>query len=235
MRLTRLVWAVAAPATMLLTPSAGPAQVTAGQIDTFEGGTSGSLMNWSQGINAPQGSLVVATGGPAGAADHFMQITADSTSLGGNRLTAFNRVQWLGNYNTAGITAIEMDLNALTAASPLSMRIAFKSGTSTISPGYVSNPFTLPNDGQWHHAVFPLDAADFTAINSPTAFGTFMSSPAEFRVIQSSAPSLNGNAIDAVVGVDNIHAIGQPVPEPTGVLLAAAGVSFLAGSLRRRR
>jgi hypothetical protein len=216
-----------AAAAVLFAPSAGLAQITAGQIDTFESG----LQGWDQagggpGTSAPQ----LITGGPTG---QYMQLTAGPS--GAPRLTVFNRVQWLGDYIAAGVVAVEMDLFAsATNPSPLSIRIAYKSSIGMNAPGYSSTTaFTLPNDGQWHHAVFPLTAGTMSVVGSPEPFATFMTHPAEMRILHSAGPSINGDFVTAVVGVDNIQAV--PIPEPTGVLAAAAAAAGLAGVIARRR
>ena len=79
----------------------------------------------------------ISTGGPAGAGDHYIQLTADGSNSGG-KLTAFNRDQWLGDYLAAGVTAIEVDLLNQSAVT-LSIRLAFKNGPGSSGvPGYLS-------------------------------------------------------------------------------------------------
>src|SRR5437868_1212786 len=57
----------------LLLPSVGPAQtITLNQTDTFESGTT---LNWTNGQSL--GALSIASGGPAGSADHYLQVTAN--------------------------------------------------------------------------------------------------------------------------------------------------------------
>jgi hypothetical protein len=230
MRLTVVARAALALGAGLLLPSAGPAQITLGQIDTFETGTT---LNWTDG-HAGTGESVQA-GGPAGLSDHYLQVISAGGFGAGSKMTVFNRNQWVGNYITAGVNDIDLSLFAPTGGTALSIRIAYKSATVNGAPGYVSTvPFALPADGAWHHTDFRLTAATMTAVGSPTAFDTFFSGPAEMRIISSVNPSLDGDAIAATLGVDNIHAVFVPVPEPGGMLavvLAAAGV---AGPLARR-
>lgn len=197
--------------------------ITFGELDDFQGGTT---ENWANGGPATD-PLNVATGGPAGVGDRFMQLASDGVS-GGGRMTVFNRNQWLGNYNTAGVTQIELDLKNL-GATPLSIRVAFKTTTAGSSSGYVStNAFSISNDGSWYHAVFSL--SDLTAVGSPAALATFFNNPAEMRILHSALPStVNGDNIVATLGVDNIVA----VPEPGSVLLSGFGA--VAMLLRRRR
>ena len=86
-----------------LAPAAARA-VIVGQNDTFQDGTTA---NWTNGGTPPAN---VSTAGPGGAGDRFMELTADGSGSNG-RLTAFNRSQWLGDYISAGVTEIDMDLN----------------------------------------------------------------------------------------------------------------------------
>ena len=171
----------------------------------------------------------ISTGGPLGLNDNFMQITADGSGANG-RLTVFNRSQWLGNYITAGVTEIDLDLKNF-SGSPLSIRLAFKSATFSGAPGYLTaTPFQLAGNSGWQHAVFLINPATLTAIGSPSPFSSFFAGPAEFRIInETGATDLNGDVVVAQLGIDNIVA----VPEPASVtLLLVAGV--VAGSLRKR-
>jgi hypothetical protein len=216
----------------LVAPSAGRAQVTFGQTDTFQGGTQG----WSQGLQAPGANLTVQPGGPGGAGDNFLQVISTGGIGAGSRMVIFNQTQWLGNYTAAGVSAIEMDLQNFTAAA-LTIRIGFRTGSAgSTTPGYVSDPgFTLPADGTWHHAVFPLTPATLTAVGSPPSLATVLAGPGELRILSSVGPNLIGDAINARIGIDNIRA----TPEPAHILalaLAAAGVARpLARRWRARR
>lgn len=204
---------------------ASPAEALVnGQIDNFEDGTTDF---WGIGGAAPPGSLInVATGGPAGVGDHFLQLTADGNGAGG-RLVSFNQAQWLGNYTLAGVNAIEMDLKAFsfTGSSSLNIRIAFRSATGNgAAPGYVSAvALTLVADGQWHHIVFSF--ASFVPINSPPPLATLLTNPAELRIINAASPNtLLGDNIIGVLGVDNIHAIPEPGTAAAVVALAALAI-----------
>jgi hypothetical protein len=151
----------------------------------------------------------------------------------GSRLISFNRTRWIGDFLNAGspgaaVTSVAMDLKA-TSGSPLKIRIALKSGMLQTSPGYASTtPFDLPADGAWHHAVFTLDAASLTGFFAPAPLSTFLSNVAEFRILHSVAPSMDGDSIVGSFGVDNI----VPVPEPSALMLGALGAVMLIG--RRR-
>lgn len=211
---------------MFAGPSVGRAQITAGQTDTFQSGT---VLGWQQGAGAPGPTLQ--DGGPAGAGDFYMQVTATGGFGAGSRLTVFNQAQWKGDYIAAGVNAIEMDVRApATNSGSLSYRIAFRNAGGI---GYVSTtPFTVPADGVWRKATFAVTPEAMTAVNAPAPFNDFMTNPGELRLIHGNNISLNGDAFAGAVGVDNIKALGAPIPEPTGGLAAAAVVA-LGWAVRR--
>jgi hypothetical protein len=215
---------------LALALAAAPAvrgQPNPGQKDDFQDGT---LQNWANGHNMPPPTNVP-DGGPAGAGDRFLQFSATGGFGAGGKLVIFNRTQWQGNYISAGISAIDMDLKNLSGPT-LHMRIGMKSSTGPGAPGYESaNPFDLPADGQWHHAVFNLTTGDFVGVNGPPPLDTFLLSVAELRILSEAGPNLTltGDAVAATAGVDNIHA---PVPEP-GLMLAVLAVAGLIGCAAR--
>ena len=73
--------------------------VSFGQIDDFQNGTTHS---WGGG-SAPTN---MATGGPAGAGDRFLQLTGS----GFQPLGMSNVAQWTGDYLAADVTAITADV-----------------------------------------------------------------------------------------------------------------------------
>jgi len=199
-----------------------------GQIDTF---SAASTLGWSNG-GAPA-PLVISTGGPAGVGDGYLQITADGIGADG-RLTVFNRSQWAGDFLSAGVASVEMDLKNF-GSSPLSIRIGLRQSDIFGAPGFASTVgFSLPVDGLWHHATFLLDAADLTRFNSTTLLlDALLSSVAEFRILNSAAPSLTGDFIVSQLGVDNIKArAAATVPEPSALLLLTTGLVAL-GMLKK--
>lgn len=197
--------------------------VVLGQIDNFQDGTT---QGWANG--AVPDPVNIPNGGPLGAGDNFLQITADGSGSGG-KLTAFNRSQWLGDYITAGVTGIELDLKGFSSpgSASLSLRLVFKPSAGGGS-GYVStNAFSLPIDGTWHHAVFSLSA--MTAVGSPAPLNTLLAAPGDFRIINAAVGNtVNGDTLVAQIGVDNV----QAAPEPTTAVLGLLGAGLLG--LRRR-
>jgi hypothetical protein len=196
--------------------------VSVGQIDTFQDGTTA---NWDNGeIIGTTPVTNIATGGPAGAGDRFIQVTSDGSGPGG-KLTAWNRTQWLGDYVVAGVTAIEVDLRNQSAVS-LSIRLAFKDGpgSGASAPGYLSQAMVLPANSGWQHFTISLLPANLIPVNSPPAWGTFFIG--EVRFIHAvGTTSLSGTSIVGQLGIDNI----QAVPEPTTSALFAGSLLALTG------
>lgn len=207
----------------LLTLSPEACGVVLFQIDDFEDGT---VKGWGNG-SVPDPANI-ADGGPLGVGDNYLQITADGSG-GGGKLTSFNRSQWIGNFIVAGVTEIEMDLKGFSSPGNVNLNIRFALRTSTGSgaPGYVStSAFSLPLDGQWHHAVFSLSA--MTAVGAPGTLNAVLSGPAEARILNASAANtVQGDNILGQFGVDNIRS----VPEPS----ALGCLAFVLGAVLARR
>lgn len=211
---------------LLILARQSPAIVN-GQVDTFQDGTT---MGWSNGV--PANLVNINTGGPAGAGDRYLQLTADGTVNGpGGHLTTFNLQQWLGNYIAQGVTAIEVDLRN-TGATTLNMRLAFKAQNVMNSPGYLSAPVTLAPGSGWQHFTFSLAQANMIAVGGPAAYNTFFSTGiGDARIINEVGTSnLNGDVIVAQVSIDNIHAVPEPA---TAALLLGSGL-LLISAFRRR-
>ncbi len=214
-----LLVAIAPLAIVPIGPAPGFADVIAGYKDNFEAGAAG----WTNGIAPHPGT---ALGGPGGASDHYLRVTADGVGSS-SRLVVFNRSsQWTGNYVAAGVSTISIDLKNF-GTTPLSIRIAVKDGLLLTSSGYATTvAFSLPVDSQWHHAVFSLDSSALTAIGSPPALGTLLQSVPEVRILHSTSPALVGTPIVSSLGIDNVTA----VPEPsTAAMLAASSLCLLVG------
>jgi len=212
---------------LILALSCSAQAIVVGQLDDFQDGTT---QNWTNGGIQGVPPIVNLDGGPAGSGDRFIQVTSIGGQGAGNRLTVFNRDQWLGDYIGQGVTSIGLDLRNFSDVQ-LSIRIAFKQEVGPGVPGYVSQAFILAPNSGWVHAVFSLSMAAMIPISSPVDYNTFFSGNfAEARIINSINPDLNGDPIAAQIGIDNIHA----VPEPSVLALAALGVLPLVSSIRGR-
>lgn len=195
------------------------AQVSLGQVDTFDTDT----MFW-QGANPTW----TAGGGPGGAADAFLHL--HSTGQGGpqSKMAAYNQSQWSGDFITAGIASIGVDLNNL-GDSALVMRIVFFDTNRSTQWESLSSASLSAHSG-WQHFSFSLDSSNFVQTEGSTSFASTLSAANQMMFRHNPNPSNGGVTILADLGVDNISA--NPVPEPASLLVFSLGIPML---MRRRR
>jgi hypothetical protein len=202
-------------ATLAVLLCALPAQaVVLGQVDTFQ---SGSMHNWE----AYYGGGVEPSGGPGGTNDSYLRLTANNQPL-----LAGNHNQWQGDYIGTGVGAISANLQNF-GPSPLEIRIFIAGGPSSV---YASTQaFSLPADGQWHHAVFSLSQDDLTCVHPK--MGDFQDNLGDAWSLtiqhQPGEPTYNWPSVSATLGIDNITAL----PEPASLALGLLGCALVC---RRR-
>lgn len=204
--------------------------VVVGEIDTF--GT--SIEGWFAG-GGPVGGTpptppqVIATGGPDGNADAYLQVTSIGSFGPGGRLVAMNAEQWAGDYLAAGIPAIEMDLRNF-GESDLTIRLYFEDPIPgpPMNEAVTSFAFTLAAGSDWTHVVFPIAASDLTVLSGDAE--TLLSNTTVLRIFHSPAATFPGEPVVGLLGIDNIHAI----PEPQTLALMLAGMCAVAAAVRRR-
>ncbi len=202
--------------------------VSSGQLDDFQNGTTA---NWENGgVGNAVAVTNVSTGGPAGAGDRYIRLTADGSGAGG-KLTAFNRDQWLGDYNAAGVTSIEVDLRNESTVT-LSIRMAFKTGPGSGGvAGFLTRAVILAPGSGWQHVSFSLAPANLTAINNPGSWANFFIGEVRF-IHEVNATNLSGDNVVGQLGIDNVRAVPEPA---TAALLAAAALVGAAAAAYRRR
>lgn len=211
-------------AALALTVALPAHAVVAGQVDTFESGTT---LGWGVGVNHPVPPTILTTGGPAGAGDHYMLLQAIGSGGPASRLAVHNGAQWAGDYTAAGITTVTMDVFNF-GPSDLSLRLLFDAGSPSITDrAWSTVPVLVPGGSGWRSVVFPVTAADLTpAPGSQVADA--LAGAVSVRLFHSTLSEFPGEPIVVTVGVDNITA----VPEPTTAWLLTLG---LVGGLAWRR
>ncbi len=214
--------------------------LTIGLIDTFQDGTT---QNWRinlLGDGAPPPAAVpvnIPNGGPAGAGDAFLQLTAVGGNSSGGRLTVLNPAQWAGDYLGLDIHHIAMDVINL-GTTDLHLRLEFED--PTIGPpeniAFSTDAIVVPAGAGWTHVVFPIAPQFLTA--GLGSVETTLTQTTILRLYHSVLPNFPNpvfpiEAVVAQLGVDNIEAIA---PEPATLLLFGAGLAaFGARRVRRRR
>jgi hypothetical protein len=204
--------------------------------DDFEDGTT---QGWTVGNPSvhPAPPVNVSTGGPAGAGDNYLQVTALGPGGGaGKALSVLNFSQWSGNFLAAGFISIAMDVNNF-GPDELVLRLLFVNfPNSPAPPTDVAGTLfgvVVPANSGWTSVVFDLSLANFF-VDFGTAAGA-LSDVNEFRLFHNPAPTFGGPgtgapAVNAVLGIDNIRA----VPEPGSLALLALGGLGLVAWRRRR-
>jgi hypothetical protein len=190
--------------------------VVLGQVDDFENGTT---MGWAEGGVSPNPPTNVATGGPAGLNDNFLQNVSSGSSGAGGRMIMFNNAQWTGDFVAAGVTRVDAMVRA--SGVPMSLRIGLSNSSGDI---FVSDPaFALLNNGAWTAASFDLTAGAMTRVQGIGSLTDVLSDVFEMRILSAASPSWLGDPINAILSVDNIVA----APEPNALALLGLGALLL--------
>jgi hypothetical protein len=202
------------------------AAVVLGQADDFESGTTD---NWTIGQALPSSPQNVATGGPDGVDDNYLLVTGLGGFGGGSRLVAFNIDQWSGDYVTAGVGSLLVDVNNF-SASPLSLRLLIADGVGQFfANGAISADAVLvPANSGWTTVVFPIAPTDLIALQGDAT--TALSNAVILWIEHNEGATHPPAAFAATLGVDNIEAM----PEPAAATALAVGCALLALLERRR-
>lgn len=206
--------------TLLFEPSLAGATPIVGQIDTFD--SDGDTLGWAVGSNHPS---------PPSASGGFLTISSIGGRGAGGRLLAFNRAQWAGDYISAGVTSIQLDLENL-GSETLEIRLAFEDSSGQTPRQFADWLATTASvvllSGESGTFTFGITAAD---LGGTTDFNTLMSNAGAMRILSADSLSPQGDIMVGSLGVDNITAI----PEPSTALLVVVGLGGLAVGGRRRR
>ena len=215
---------------------AGANAATFGQTDTFEDGTTQGWIVGLLGAPHPAPPVNVPDGGPDGAGDNYLLLTAVGGGGPGNRLSAINpSAQWAGDYTSGGITTIAMDVNNF-GNSDLALRLLFADPLSgpPNNLAFSSEAVAVPAGSGWISILFPITAESLTA--GLGSVDTALANATEVRVFHSAADTFPGESIVAQLGIDNIQATAATaVPEGSStIVLLSCGLLSMAMCKRRR-
>jgi hypothetical protein len=202
------------------------AGITLGHVDTFQ---DGSLAGWTGGSNPTN----YANGGPGGAGDRYLRISASSGLLG-----TFNKIQWAGNYTAAAVSQLGFDLNNF-GPNPVAIRLMLftpgcDGGAGLCTAWTSTNATPLVASSGWVTATFSLAEPDLTRVLGSDSYATSLANVERLLIRHDDgAPSPPGTfaIVSAALGIDNATAL----PEPSVVSELVAGAGLLAAVRGRRR
>lgn len=176
---------------------------TVGQIDDFEDGTE---QGWGLGpfASPPNPPTNIATDGPAGVDDNFLQYGSTGGSGAGSKMVILNQdARWTGNFTTASIVRIKMDVRVTEA--DLNLRISFEGAGGRIS---TTNAVSVTAESGWQSIIIPINTSDMTHLQGgdATDIAATLAGITEMRILSSASPSWTGEVIDSTLDIDNIEA-----------------------------
>jgi hypothetical protein len=195
---------------ILLLLSLPAAALTVGQIDTFQDGTTQGWLVAPLGAPHPAPPVNVPDGGPGGAGDAYLLITSVGGSGPGSRLVILNGEQWAGDYLTAGVGGIALDLLNL-SAQDLSIRFLLEDPADGPPQNVaLTGPATVPAGAGWTTVQIPLTVDTLTAVEGTVeaalAGATFV------RILHNPDPTFPPPPVVAQLGIDNVTALSGVVP-----------------------
>ncbi len=184
------------------------AQITLGQTSDFEDGTT---QGWRNGAQSPNPPTNVPTGGPNGVDDNFLEeISAGGAGAGSKMIIQNTETDWTGDYTAAEVWAIFFWVKNA-GATDLFLRVAMEGGGSGGEMS-TTNSFSVPaSQTSWTKVTIPIQATDCTIITGGDPASLILSDVNEIRILSSTTPSYNGDAIAGTMHVDYITAIENPL------------------------
>lgn len=198
-------------------------------ISTFDAGSDG----WQ-----PWDTSIVDALSPG---NPYLSVDADGSGVKGKAITFNPTAEWTGDYLSAGITEVRLDVANMSEFDTLQLRVAIGNRASPMQSGgswWVSSlPVTIPTTSGWSQVSISLKEADLVRVgNEMGELGTdtYAETFGDVRNIRLLSANLPLGAIgDEFIGTVAMDNISLVVPEPsTPVLL---GLCFGLGLLRRRR
>jgi len=207
--------AIAAAAAALATAATASA-ISLNQLDDFE--SAADTLGWSEGNVSPNPPTLESEPG-----NSFVRNVAAGGFGAGGRQIMFNGVQWAGDYLTAGVSAINLDLRN-SGDNNIVVRFAFQFGSGARAA--TAQSLALDAGSGWVNATF--DLTDLVFVDGSSGSAADLESVIQLRILAAQEPAYRGDPIPSTLDADNILAVPAP---GAAALFAAAG---LAGTRRRR-
>jgi hypothetical protein len=175
------------------------AQITLGQSDDFQDGT---FMNWASGNVMTN----VATGGPTGAGDRFLQLESTGGLGAGGRLAMFNGSQWFGDWIAAGVTAVSGWFRNF-GATDVHLRLVFHDMDDLVTRWTSTQAQVVPAGSGWTFLTFSTLEQDLTRVLGNASYNATMVDVDRFMFRhQTGAPAAEGTPIATTFGFDELLA-----------------------------
>jgi|GEM_PF-1942379 len=170
----------------------------------------------------------------------YLKIAADGDGALGKMITFNQTSEWTGDYMSASVTGIRLDIANMSDFDNVHLRIALGNRASPQQPGgtwWISNTATLiPINSSWSNVFLPITESDMIVIGNLNGESDNDSFADTFSNIQS-IRILSAVVLDSPIGdeffgdvlVDNIAL----VPEPSTLPLIGLGAGMLL--LHRRK
>lgn len=199
------------------------ATILYGLLSDFQDGTAQGWREGSSSFNPPTNQP---SGGPLGAGDRYLRNISSGSGAGGKNVT-FNTTTWTGDYLSAGINRLQLDVKNFGSAS-----VPLRAGLRrTNSERYITEAaVVIPGDGQWHSIAIDITENKMVPYGGVATYEEVMSDVRDLRIMIAENATWQGTPINTTMGYDNILAL----PEPTSVAMILAGALMLATGRGRR-
>lgn len=195
-------------------------QVELNRVDDFEDGTE---MSW-----AGASPINIATGGPAGAGDNYLQAVSTGSGAGGN-MAIHNTLRWVGNFPATGVKAVSVDVKNFSNQN-LTLRLVFFGLLGSRWTSTNAAAVSLPANADWRRITFLIRESDFTRVLGSESWNAVMTDVQRMMIRHdASTPSSGGTPVVATVGFDNFVGYNSITALPSGFSVITG--QQLAGNL----
>lgn len=170
----------------------------------------------------------------------YLKIAADGSGKLGKMITFNSEAEWTGDYYSAGVSGIRMDISNMSDFDDLYLRVALGNRASPQQPGgtwFLSvAPIHIPASTPWISVFLPLAESDLIRVGNidgesdNESYQVVFSDIQAIRILSAATPlGATGDEFFGDVGIDNVAL----VPEPSTLPLVGLG-SLIVFYGRRR-
>ena len=171
--------------------------------------TAPGTAGWSGGLFGSGLPTRQSSGGPAGDGDAYLRGPAPGTNLA----TYNDSAAWQGSYAAIGASRIRVDMQNAPGSDPLWMRAVLFAPGSVAERWTSAEPQLVPADGTWRSYEFSLAESDLAHVAGTATYAAAMENVVRVMLRHDpGTPSPVGEAVSAVLGLDNIELAGPAGP-----------------------